>query len=170
MKHFISSGNSFSNLQLRENSDFYSECIYSPDLLSVLYVRCCSVPVCFLFHCSTKFCNTKWYGNSYRIMQLEVKTTCVHHFKDVQSWRDVAPCKQHFCSDFLLFKYSEMDQYQFQHTTRAECFHPGLLMIKASFSPNPSSESCTFHPLQQHPATFDFTQVFSYQCYFKEFI
>lgn len=168
MKYFISSVNSFNNW--RENSDSYSECMCFPDLLSVFYVKCCSVPVCFLFHCSMKFCNTKRYGNSCKIMQLGVETSCVHHFKDVQSWRDVAPHKQHFCSDFLRFRYSGMDQYLLPHTTRAEHFHPVLLAIKASFSPNPSSGSCMFHLLQQEPAKFDFTQLFSYQCYFKEFI
>lgn len=123
----------------RKISDSYSECIHSPDPSSVFYVMCCSVPVCFLFHCSMKFCNTKWYGNSYKIMPLEVETSCVHHFKDVQPWRDVAPYKQNFCLDFLLFSYSRMDQYLLQHTPTAEHFYPALLMIKASFSPNPSS-------------------------------
>lgn len=101
----------------RESSDSYSECMFSPDPLSAFCVRCCSVPARFLFHCSTKFCNTKWYGNSYKIMQLEVETSGVHHFKDVQSWSDVAPHKQHFWLDFLLFRYSGMDQYLLQHTT-----------------------------------------------------
>lgn len=114
--------------------------MYSPDPLSVFYVRCCSVPVCLLFRCSMKFCNNKWYGNSYTIMQLEVETSCVHHFKDVQPWRDVAPHKQHFCLVFLLFSYSGMNQYLLQHTPTPEYFHLVLLMIKASFSPNPSSE------------------------------
>lgn len=36
-------------------------------------------------------------------MQLEVEASCVHHFKYVQSYKDVAQCKQHFCSDFTLF-------------------------------------------------------------------
>lgn len=154
----------------RENSESYSECMYSPDPLSAFCVRCCSVPACFLFHCSTKFCNTKWYGNSYKIMQLEVETSSVHHFKDVQSWSDVAPHKQHFWSDSPLFRYSGMDQHLLQHTTTAEHFHPVLLMTKASFSPNPSSESRVFRLLQQDPAAFDFTQLFSYKYYFKEFI
>lgn len=37
-------------------------------------------------------------------MQLEAETSCVHHFKYVRSRRDAAPRKQHFCSDFLLFR------------------------------------------------------------------
>lgn len=37
-------------------------------------------------------------------MQLEVETSCVHHFKYVGSQKDCAPCKHYFCSDFLLFR------------------------------------------------------------------
>lgn len=78
--------------------------MYSLDPLSAFHVRCCSVPMCYLFHCSIKFCNIKLYANNYKIMQLELETSCVLHFKYAQLQRDVAPYEQHFCSDFLLFR------------------------------------------------------------------
>lgn len=118
MKYLTSFGHSFNNLLTAEGKIqiLIFECTYSPDLLSAFHVRCCAVPICYLFHCSIKFCNIKLYANSYKIMQLEVETSCVHHFKYVRSWKTVAHASSVSVLISSFLEYSGMDQYLLQDT------------------------------------------------------
>lgn len=147
MKNFTSFGHSIqlsAACSRKFGSLLLNVCWY---FVFALHVKCCSVPIHYLFHSSIKFYKIKFYANGCKIMQLEVETSCVHHLN--------------MCSHRALCANSIWSKSMILPMTPK---HLDLVPVPFKAAPplNPSSDSCMFYLLQQAPNKFDCIQLLSY--------